>query len=265
MNRGNRKARIFEDDRDRKRFARLYWEATAKYGVETLAALEMTTHFHSIVTTPRGNLSVFMQQFEGEFARYSNWRHGRIGHLFQGRFRRVLIENDIHLFVAAAYVYENPVSAGIVGCPEGWKWSTYAATIGIAPVPESLSLDWVRTLFPAQSLKESQAMLRSCIENPMQLLSYLEAVDPTTEAAIRSYIAERRSLVAQPCRYDWLVRPPLEVLFSPDLRRTDLAAAIKVAHEKHGYKIAEIALHLGKRPATLSKIYCRLRKANRLR
>ncbi len=72
----------------------------------------MVNHFHLVVVTPHGNLSEFMEQLEGRFARYSNWRHGSVGHLFQGRFRDVVIEHDIHLLIALCYVFLNPVSAG---------------------------------------------------------------------------------------------------------------------------------------------------------
>src|SRR5690348_10750838 len=90
MNRGNRQCPIFEDDRDRKRFLRLLIEAKKKFGVEILMGTQQRTHFHVGVCTPRGNLPEFMQDFEGRFAKYSNWRHGRAGHLFQGPYRRVL-------------------------------------------------------------------------------------------------------------------------------------------------------------------------------
>ena len=260
MNRGNRKARIFEDDRDRNRFTELFVEAAAKYGVEILVVQQMDTHFHAVVTTPRGNLSEFMRQFQSEFARYSNWRHGRVGHLFQRRFRRVIVENDVHLFIAVAYVFDNPVKSGLVSRPEDWKWGTYAATVGLAPVADYLSLEWIETLFPAETLVESQAKLRQCVESPMRVLSYLEVCDATSEAAIRSFISERFHLAAQPCRYEHLVRTPLDLLFSSGQTRAELSAAIQVAHEKYGYKIAEIARHIRMRPTTVSKIYCRWRR-----
>ena len=260
MNRGNRKTRIFEDDRDRNRFTQLVVEAAVKYGVEILVLQQMTTHFHAVVTTPRGNLAAFMRQFQGEFARYSNWRHGRVGHLFQRRFRRVIIENDIHLFIAVAYVFDNPLKSGIGERREDWKWGTYPATVGLAPVPVYLSLDWVRILFPSDTLAESQAKLRECIENPMQVLAYLESADATSQAAIRSFISERLHTAAQPCRYEHLVRPPLNLLFSAGQNRAAFSAAIETAHERYGYKLAEIAAHVRMKAPTVSKIYCRWRR-----
>lgn len=256
MNRGNRKSRIFEDDRDRKRFTRLLLESLERYHVELLIALQMTTHFHAVVTTPNGNLSDFMRQFEGEFARYSNWRHGRVGHLFQGPYRRVRIENDVHLFIAASYVFDNPIEAGLVSSPEAWKWSTYAATVGLAPVPAYLSTDWIQALFPAGALTASQDRLRRCLCDPRHILAYLKAVDPPSEAAVRCYISESRALLPQPSTYRTLTRPPLEELFATTEGRPQRVAAIQLAHKTHGYKLAEIARHLAMHPTAVSKMYC---------
>jgi REP element-mobilizing transposase RayT len=121
MNRGNRKALIYEDDRDRRRFLQILIEQKRTYGVNVFAGCELGNHFHAVVSTPHGNLSEFMAQWQGCFARYSNWRHHRVGHLFQGRFRDVLIEHDIHLLIAcvtsfstqlARVSYEDPKTTG---------------------------------------------------------------------------------------------------------------------------------------------------------
>src|SRR5215210_9509441 len=97
MNRGNRKALIFEDDRARRRFLRILIEELTRYAVKLLGGCEMNNHFHCVVTTPHGNLADFMEQLESRFAKYSNWRYQRVGHLFQGPYRGVVIEHDVHL------------------------------------------------------------------------------------------------------------------------------------------------------------------------
>lgn len=261
MNRGNRKAPIFEDDRDRKRFTRLFVEALERYHVKPLNALQMGTHFHATVTTPNGNLSEFMRQFEGDFAKFSNWRYGRVGHVFQGPFRCVRIESDVHLFIAASYIFNNPVSAGYVSRPEDWKWSTYAATAGLTPRPAYLSLDWVEDLFPAGSLAASQALMRRCMRDAQYALEYFETIDPTAATAFRCYITEGRTSLAQPATYRTLTRPRLEQLFESGQNRSERLAAIRLAHDTHGYRLAEIARCLGLHPTAISKMYRSLRRA----
>src|SRR5690348_7484982 len=118
MNRGNRKEVIFEDKRDLWRFRDGLIDSLEVCGVKLLAGSPVTTHFHLDVVTPRGNLPEFMAQLEGPFAKYSNLRHKRVGHVFQGPFRHTLIESDHHLFSSLCYIYLNPVKARMVAAPE---------------------------------------------------------------------------------------------------------------------------------------------------
>ena len=255
MNRGNRKAPIFEDDRDRKRFLRILIETAAEYQVRVLVGVQMGNHFHLTVLTPHGNLSEFMQQLEGRFAQYSNWRYTRVGHLFQGRFTGVIIENDVHLFTAFWYIVTNPTEACLVSRPEDWKWSTYAATVGLGPVPQYLSIEWVEALFPAGSLEESQKLLRECMNDPQPVQAFLRAVEPTTAASVRSYIAERLRELPQPCSYRTLMRPPIEQLFLDGQDKGERTNAVALAHETHGYKLAEIARGTGLTYSNVSRMY----------
>jgi len=261
MNRGNRKVPIFVDDRDRRRFNGILIETKAKYHVDFLCGTQQVTHFHAIVTTPHANLSEFMQAWEGDYARYFNSRHGFKGHLFEGPFGRVIIENDLHLFTAVAYVFKNPVVAGMVSRAEEWKWSTYSATAGLGPAFPHLSTTWLETLLPAESLRESQELLRRCMADPRPVQAYLQAVDPTSAAALRSYIFEQLHSLPQPCSYRMLTRPSLGDLFSNLQGRSGLAEQIESAHEAYGYKLAEIAKHLSLHPGSISRIYRATRRA----
>ncbi len=256
MNRGNRKSLIFEDERDRHRFMQILEETCAAYQVEVIISQLMGNHFHLVVCTPLGNLSAFMQQLEGQFAQYSNWRHDRVGHLFQDRFKAVVIENDIHLFTAFWYVATNPVAARYVQRPQQWRWSTYRATVGMTRVPPYVTVNWVEVLFPAATLCESQRLCRKCMDAAQPVQAYLAVCEPDTAAAVRSYIAERLSEVVQPCTLNVLLRPPLGRLF-PELQdRQSRKKAVTMAHNIYRYSLVEIARHLGVHPATASKIYC---------
>jgi len=259
MNRGNRKSIIFEDTRDRKQFLRILIDAAEEHSVEIFGGTEMTTHFHLVVLTPHANISDFMQQLEGEYAQYINWRHKRIGHLFQGTFKGVVIENDIHLMTAIWYVLANPYKGGLVAKCEDWPWSTYAATAGFKPVPGYLSLSWLQTLFPAETLEASQKLFRRCMEQPEPVIAYLMAVDPTLDVAIRSYISERLKEMQQPSSYRELFRPPLEQLLWPEQAMAERNQAIKLAHVTYGYKLAGIARATGLSPSAIGKIFRAMR------
>ncbi len=220
----------------------------------------MANHFHLIVTTPHGNLSEFMAQLEGQFARYSNWRHDRIGHLFQGRFRHVVIEHDIHLLIALCYNFLNPVSAGLATRPQDYRWSTYAATVGLAPVPDYLSISWLEALFPHDPIEEAQRRFRSLMAEEKPAIAYLQqnaaAVDPTwIRQVVRSYVGENLQVGMLPRMYRSALRSRLPELFHDGMMAETRADAIYNAHVIHGYKLAEIARELRLHPAAVSRIF----------
>ena len=107
----------------------------------------MGSHYHLIIQTPVPNLSGGMQLLNGKYAQRFNWRDGRRGHLFGGRFYSVLIETDAHLFAALRYVALNPVKAGLCETPAGWRWSSFRSTAGLAPAPRFLDCAGVLALF----------------------------------------------------------------------------------------------------------------------
>jgi putative transposase len=264
MNRGNRKERIFEDDRDRRRFLRIFIAEKERYGVDMLAGCPMGSHFHAIVTTPHGNLSDFMEQLDGQFAKYSNWRYKRVGHLFQGRFRGVMIEHDIQLLIALCYVFFNPVSAGLCSRAQDYKWSTYAATVGLTSCPSYLSIDWLLALFPDCTLEEAQARFHKLMAQGDPLVGYFQqydaAVDPDAlRRVVRSYTGEQLQLGMLPQMYRSVLRSRLTELFPDGMPFPVRANAIYEAHVTHGYKLAEIARELRINPSTVSKIYRRIR------
>lgn len=108
----------------------------------------MGNHYHLVVQTPEPTLSSGMQMLNGRYAQRFNRRHdGRKGHLFGSRFYSVHLETDAHLLAALRYVARNPVTAGLCANPAEWRWSSYRATIGVAPPPRFLDVDHVLDLF----------------------------------------------------------------------------------------------------------------------
>ena len=105
-----------------------------------LAYCLLDTHIHLVLRTPEPNLGRGMQSFEAPYAQAFNHRYERQGHLFRGRFYSTRLETDDHLVAAFVYVLLNPVRAGIVERPELWRWSSYAATAGLAPAPAYLDV-----------------------------------------------------------------------------------------------------------------------------
>ena len=101
----------------------------------------MPNHYHLLLETPEADLSAGMQEINSRHAVWFNWRYELDGHLFQGRFKSVLVETETHLLELARYVVLNPVRAGLSEGPAQWVWSSYRPTLGIDPKPDLLTPD----------------------------------------------------------------------------------------------------------------------------
>jgi hypothetical protein len=95
----------------------------------------MGNHYHFVLRTRQANLSRLMRQVNGVYTQDFNRRHGKAGHLFQGRFKAVLVDGEAYLLEVCRYVELNPMRAGLVERPEDWAWSSCRAHVGQAPVP----------------------------------------------------------------------------------------------------------------------------------
>ena len=128
--RGNEKKAVFKSDQDRINFLNTLQHVKKRYNWICHAYCLMDNHYHLLIETPDGNLAIGMRQLNGVYTQLFNKLHGRTGHLFQGRYKSILIQKDSHLLEVCRYVVLNPVRAKMVEAPEAWKWSSYRATAG---------------------------------------------------------------------------------------------------------------------------------------
>jgi REP-associated tyrosine transposase len=118
-----------------------------KYEWEVWSWCLMTNHFHVVVRSPEGALSLGMQELNGNHSRRTNHRHGRSGHLFQNRFFSCAVDSDAYAVSSNVYVVWNPVKAGLCKTPADWPACSYRATVGLEPAPPWLAVDAVLALF----------------------------------------------------------------------------------------------------------------------
>ncbi len=135
--RGVDRLTIFRDDEDRERFLELVRKVVLERGWSCLGYCLMDNHYHLLIRAPEADVAAGMQYINGQFARYFNNRHGRTGHLFQGRYHHEVIRNDVHLLETARYIPLNPVRAGMRARAIDWKWSSHNAILGL------VKLDWL--------------------------------------------------------------------------------------------------------------------------
>jgi hypothetical protein len=109
----------------------------------------MDNHYHLVIETPDANLSKGMRQLNGVYTQRFNKAHDRVGHVFQGRYKAILVEKDAYLLELARYVVLNPVRAEMVRSAQDWPWSSYRATAGYSLIFEWLTVDWLLAAFAA--------------------------------------------------------------------------------------------------------------------
>jgi putative transposase len=138
--RGNEQKDVFKSQRDRERFLSYLESAVVRYGAVIHAYCLMSNHYHLLIETPSGNLSQIMQHINGAYTNYFNVKRKRAGHLFQSRYKAILIEADEYAKELSRYIHLNPVRVGMVSRPEEYRWSSYCDYIGERKAP-----DWLTT------------------------------------------------------------------------------------------------------------------------
>ncbi|WP_373992050.1 transposase [Duganella sp. BuS-21] len=129
--RGDRRALIYVDQNDRLVWLSILGEVCSRYNFVIHGFCQMSNHYHLVVQTVEGNLSRGMQQLNGLYSQYFNRRHHVVGHLFQGRYHCVLVQQHPYLLELTRYVVLNPVRARMVGLPDEWPWSSYPYIVGL--------------------------------------------------------------------------------------------------------------------------------------
>ena len=145
--RGDRQEDIYEDDTDRKEFLSILGDVCDRYNWVCHAYCLMSNHYHLLIETPDANLSKGMRQLNGVYTRRFNTYHGRVGHVFQGRYKAIHVDKQSYLLELARYIVLNPVRAYMVSCAEQWQWSSYRATACMIQPPKWLSVEWLLASF----------------------------------------------------------------------------------------------------------------------
>ena len=222
----------------------------------------MDNHYHLLIETSDANLSVGMRQLSGVYTQRFNRRHHRVGHLFQGRFKAILVERDTHLLELCRYVVLNPVRARITEDPAGYPWSSYPATMGFVANPGWLSIDWILSQFGpdrAGARRQYADFVAAGVHAPspwaglrsqvvLGRAAFVESMRPMHDDNAGSHEIPRAQRLAQ--------RPALDELL-PRSMRTDKKSrdeAIRRTYREFGYSLADIGRAVGIHYSTVSLV-----------
>ena len=263
--RGDGRGVIFRDDRDRANFLEILGRTVSLRRWICHAYCLMGNHYHLVIETPEGNLSRGMRSVNGEYTQAFNRRHRRPGHVFQGRFKAVLVEKEAHLLELCRYVVLNPVRArGMrVRSPEAWPWSSYRATAGKEAPPAFLTVEWILSRFGGSEEEARRRYARYIAQGRGMKAALPEAAGGLIvggEAfleSVQSHLERKREVREHPRRERHAGRPSLAALLGRKELKRDKAArdgAIREAYVRHGYTLSEIGDFLGLHYSTISRI-----------
>ena len=260
--RGNARMAIYKDDPDRTDFLEVFQEVITRFNWLCHAYCLMKNHYHLLIETPEGNLSMGMRQLNGVYTQRFNRRHCREGHIFQGRFKAILVERDSYFLELCRYIVLNPVRTKTVALPDHYAWSSYPATAGLRKVPSFLTRDWVLGQF-GRGRGEAEKRYRGFVgegikgKSPWSDLRgqvilgserFLEGLEP--------HLSGQSQIKEVPRSQRFVNRPALGRLLNQKCRivKKTRDRAIHEAYFKHGYTLGAIASFLGIHYTTVSKV-----------
>ncbi len=222
--RGNERKAIFlgDGDNDRLAFLEILGATCERFNWTCHAYCLMTNHYHLIIETPDANLSLGMRQLNGVYTQYINRTHRRVGHLFQGRFKGILVEKEGYLLELARYVVLNPIRAQMVRHPEEWLWSSYRSTVGLVETPPFLMTDWLLGAF-GNVRKRAVASYRKFIDEG------IHATSPWVELKNQVYLGSEEFVE----RMQSLIEPNRPLREVPQKQRRPVAKPLGYFAEQH--------------------------------
>ncbi len=261
--RGNARADIFADSFDRQTFLLLLESVVNRFNWICHAYCLMDNHYHLLIETSDGNLSMGMRHLNGVYTQSFNRRHKSVGHVFQGRFKAVIVEKESHLLELCRYIVLNPVRAGMVSAPQKWRWSSYRTTAGNAKKEPYLATDWILGQFD-KTKSEARIKYRQYVKDGMaekeapweKLKGQVILGSDMFIERVREFLGGKDQITEIPRLQRTAGRPSLEVLFPAGERLTkrERNPTVLDAHVKYGYSLKEIAEHLGVHYTTVSKV-----------
>lgn len=218
----------------------------------------MDNHYHLLIETPDGNLSRGMRQLNGVYTQTYNRRHRKVGHIFQGRFKAILVEKEGYLLDLCRYVVLNPVRAKSVESPGDWKWSSYRSTAGMGTAVPCLTVDWILGQFGSgrRGAKRSykEFVLAGLKEESLwkSLKGKILLGDEGFVDKFKELLSDKILIREIPRRQRYIGRPGLKVIFEGRDQRKEKELMHR-AHVRFGYTLKEIADYLGLHYTTVSR------------
>ncbi len=267
--RGNERKAVFQSTRDREKFLSYLESAHDRYGAVIHVYCLMENHYHLLLETPRGNLSQILHHINGAYTTYFNIKRKRSGHLFQGRFKGILVERDAYCKELSRYIHLNPVRAGLVKSPSEYGWSSYRYYIGSKREPEWFATELLLGYFGGRG-RSGYRKYGEFVEKgvTMKLESPLSGVIASTFLGSEEFIKRIKEEYLEDMKNDKRNIPAVkEVLRGPSLEQIEKAVdrvvgrnhflyrkfCLHLSHQYSGLGLEVIGMHWGMKGDAVSQ------------
>lgn len=255
--RGDRQEYIFEDDEDRLQWLDNLSKVCSRFHWRIHAYCLMDNHYHIVVETADANLSNGMRQLNGVYTQYFNRRHIRVGHVFQGRFKAILVNKENYLLELSRYVVLNPVRAHMIRNIDEWQWSSYLSMTGGNTPPDWLETDWLLSHFSKQRKRAIEKYI-NFVREGIGLPSIWNDLKKQVFLGDDKFIDELQKKVNKKEFLDEIPalqkRAVAKSLSYYQNKYEDKNKAITVAFLSGSYTMKEIGEYFGKHYTTISRI-----------
>ena len=254
--RGDGRKTIFLSEQDRKLFLSTLSEVVLDFNWAMHAYCLMDNHYHLLIETLDGHLSKGMRQLNGVYTQRFNRQHGRVGHVFQGRYKAIIVQKESYLLELARYVVLNPVRARMVRSPADWPWSSYRATAGLCDAPLWLTTDGLLSAFfpqHSEAVRRYAAFVAEGQDQPRpwgKLKNQIFLGSEAFVAHLQRHLDAKARLREIPAVQRRPPPPPLAEIASAHARDE----AIVRAYASGGYTLREIGDHFGLHYSRVSRI-----------
>lgn len=258
MARGNSRAAVFLDEADRDAFLRRIAKISERLRWRLLSYCLMTTHYHLVLETPEPNLARGMRDLNGVYAQHFNRQHDHVGHVFQGRYRAIVVQRGSHLLELMRYVVLNPVRAGFCSQPDDWPWSSHRAVLGHEAPHPALDRQAVLAQFAAGETNSGVAYERFVLAGmglppPVLGQGHPLATTVSGSSTFRTRVVDgSHETSAEVPRRQRTARQLTQYLAESRSRN----AAIRAAYASGHHTLVAIGYYFGLHYSTISKI-CR--------
>jgi len=255
--RGDRREDIYVDDEDRESWLDLLGRVCYRFNWRCHAYCLMDNHYHIVIETAEANLSKGMRQLNGVYTQYYNRRHHRVGHVFQGRFKGILVEQDAYLLELARYVVLNPLRANMIKNIETWKWSSYPSMTGKTSAPPWLEINWILGQFSRQR-KRAITHYINFVREGVGLPTIWSDLKNQVFLASESFVNKKQKIINKKESLNEV--PKLQKRKVPrsldyfDNKYRDPKIAISKAYLTGAYTLKELGEYFGYHYSTISRI-----------